>query len=1230
MATNEDILMQFSAQDDVTSVIEGMESSVTAALESISQAMDNLDLGLSNLASTSEAVSSAFGEMEDAFISAESSADDFQSTLSGINGDNLSNVASDIGGVSSELSGATDEANNLSETLSEMDGTTISVDIESSGISSSDLDVDAELSGEATGQDTSALRTSMYDDLVGMSDSVRQLGNTAVESASAAEQGWLRFGNAVNNSGGNWEAQESSIKAWVKTYSNNLGRGVADTRTAMTQFLNMGMTLEDTQDTMKAVSNYAAQFGMTQSQAAQSIQMAFMGAGRSVKKLGLDIADFKDEAGNVDREKLLAAIMEKTSGAADKYADSYEARIQKMNNAIASLKTDFGKEIINTIEPLIPIVQQAVGAFTSLPQPIKSTVLAFGGLAGGVAIVAGPLLKYKAYAKMAGADSKSLVTGLKTLHTGFKTLTSGGGISQAITAMKNFAKASKEANVGNVPSVGKGMGTVASEAEKTVGSAGKVGGLSGAANSAGAGMQSTSAGLKGIGQGAMSMLAPLLEIAIVVAVLIPVITALAAEALIFLKGIQLLIDALDFDSIDLKPTIESIKQIGQALLEMGIAMGEMAFSNVMTGVAILTTGVTGLINPVEVAGKLLIDASEALEVFNEVEISSAVPENIKKISKTLKLVSDAMTSLTSVVLNMAAGNILTLGGLLGNVNTAIRTAREELIYAAQEIDKIKDVPDLDEGAVDKLEKISKALDSVATAMDALRSLRDGYNWDEIVGGLIQGIFGGADIQSALLNIKSDVYKAATALSQFTGITEIPDDVSNKLRKVADTLKSVSESVETLRGLRDDYNWDSSWGKIFEGTDIVGALNSIRDDLFKVSAALRTLNDMSSIPEGTGQKIQRVAWTTNNVVTAVNSLKNLQSQLSGSTDLSQLTSNVSQASQSIRRVAASLRPLSEVQIPEGLGNNIQRVTWSTNNVASAVRAMNSVPTVAEDTTQKVTNAVTSVRNAAKQLNKLSGVTIGSDIGQILTNIRSALTQVRSTLNSMGGGFRATGVRIGSNVKAGVNQGLAGLNGTVTSKVSAGMNAGTGVARAGGARIGAAGKAGFQSQFKLAQIASSELTYATQALQNGSGAFIQVVHDIAEQAVQEAQNTIDQHSPGRIARMWGAEMGYSSMLINNEGQGVIRSIQDITRGAVDAFNPNLSSQLAFNSPDLNAGRLNAMRNLNNTQGNGQNQNPVTIIINEGAIKLDARNLTTTESRQIILNGLEGLEDIQGIIL
>ncbi|MBQ6220022.1 MAG: hypothetical protein IJH63_00375 [Methanobrevibacter sp.] len=1132
MASNEDILMQFTAQDDISSVAEEIEANVSSAFLSATSAVEELDMGLSNLVSSADAVSSAFGEMESSIDSAESSADSFQSTIGNIDGGNLSEVTSSATEASEALSSAEEEASNLAGQLLDLDGTTVDISIESSG-----LDVDTDLNVDSTnGQDTSALRTSMYDDMVNLSGSIKDVGDSAVEAASTAEQGWLRFGNAVNNTGGNWEAQEESIKSWVKTYSNNLGRGVADTRTAMTTFLNMGMSLDETQKTMEAVSNYAAQFGISQAEASKMIQMSFMGAGRSIKKLGLDIADFKDAAGNVDREKLLAAIMEKTSGAAEKYADTYEARVQKMNNAINSLRTDFGREIINTIEPLIPVVQQAFQAFSSLPQPIKSTVLAFAGLAGGAAIVAGPLIKMRAYMNMAGLEMGTLRKSIGLLQTGYKALAGGEGISGAISAMKNFSKPT----------------------EKVVEEAAKVGALAPEASAAAGGATATGGALSGIASAFTSMIVPLLAIAAVVAVMIPIIAGLAAEALIFIKGIQLLIDALDFDKIDLTSAIEGIKQVGSALLEMGIAMAEMTFANVMTGLAVLTSGLTGLVNPVQVAGALLINAAKELEVFNNVNIDSNVPKNIKKISESLKLVSEAMNSLTTVVVDMAVGNLATLGGLLGNVSDAITTAKNEITNAAKEIETLKDLPDIDEGAVNKLKKVSSGLDSVATAMEALRSLRDGQNWDNLFSGLTN-LFGGINIGQALSSVRQDIYDASVALKQFTGVSDIPEDVAGKLKKVASTLKSVSESVETLRKLRDDYNWDSTWGNIFQGTDIPGAINSIKNDLFKVAASLRSLNGISAIPEG-------------------------------------------------------------------LGNKIQRVTWTVNNVKGSVSALNGVPQVSEGASDRVTKAVTTVSNVARQLNRLGNINVSGGIGESLRQVREAITSLRTTLNKASGGFRTGGVNIGRNIRSGISAGLNNLSGVVRSRVSSATSSGAGVARSGGARMGSSGTSGFQSNFKLAQVVSSEMTYSVQAVQNGTAPFVEAVRQMAKEAVEAAKNELEQQSPGKIARMWGAEMGFSSDLVYSRGQGLISAMRDITGRVVAVGNGNLNP--AWDSFNFDYNRLNTINNMRGSSDLGKTQRPVNIIVGEGAVQLDARNLTTEESRQIMVNAMEGIDDIEYI--
>lgn len=1331
MASNEDILMQFTAQDDVSPAVEAMESSVTSALDAISSAMDNLDIGFSNLAATAEAMASSFGEIEQAFDSAGSSADDFQTSIENISADNLSDITSDLeevsdafsdaesnadnlqisldsidGGnindivgdvedLSSSLSEADDEAGSLASSIEAMDSLSVDINMNvEGGEGAEDWNADAELGGELTSQDTSALRTNMYEDMVGLSNTIKGVGDQAVESASAAEQGWLKFGNALDNTGGNWAAQEESIKSWIKTYSNNMGRGVADTRTAMTTFLNMGMSLDETQHTMDAVSNYAAQFGMSQSEASKNIQMAFMGAGRAVKKLGLDIKDFKDEAGNVDKEKLLQAIMEKTSGAAGKYADSYEARVQRMNNAINSLRTDFGKEIINTIEPLIPIVQQAFQAFSSLPQPVKSAVLGFAGLAGGAVMVAGPLIKMKAYMNMAGTSVGDLKKGLDTLQAGYKAL-STGGIREAIKAMKEFAAAEKATEVakdatgaGKAAKAGKGMSTVADEAEKTVGNAGKVGGLAGPANEAGGAMKGTSVGLKSIGQGAMSMLAPLLEIAIVVAVLIPVITALAAEALIFLKGIQLLLDALDFDSIDLSGTINAIKQIGQALLEMGIAMAAMTFSNIMTGLAVLTSGVTGIINPVQVAGTLLTQAANELAKFQSVNIDESIPAKLQSIGRALAAVSSAMGSLTNVVLSMAMGNLLTLGGLLGNVTQAIATARTEIVNAGNEIDKIKDVPDLDKGAIDKLKKISESLEAVATAMEGLRSIRDGNNFD--ISGFVGGLFGGQNIQEALSSVKQDIIDAGNALQSFTGIPDIPDGVGDKLKKIADSLKSIGDAMGVLKQLRDDSNWDGLMQGLFGGLDIIGALTQARGTLFQAANIVNSFTSMPDIQEGIATKVTRVADATKNVANAVavmnnspfpdifgmfmipikismargiliqasnqlNSLAAVQPIQDGiytkvmkvgtstRTVASALTImstanfpdlgsmvmipiNIASAKMILEHAARELNGLSALPVlPDDLAMKVMKIGFASRSLASAAQAVGMVPFVGPEVALKVQSAINAVRNVAGQLNGLQGLNVDGGIAAALASVRNAIIQLRATIMSMSGGFQAAGFNIGNSLRAGVQAGLAGLPGTVVGAVASGVNAGVGPAQAGGANIGNSARSGFQSTFKIADVASAELNYAIQALQNGAGAFYSTVREIAQRAVQEAKDAAGQKSPGHIARMWGKEMDYSSMMLRTRSAGVIRSVRDVTQSIVSAGTP-LSE--AFGVPELDMARINTLRNMNSRSRMGQTIRPVSITIGEGAVQLDARNLTTTESRQIMLNAIEGLDVIEGI--
>lgn len=241
-------------------------------------------------------------------------------------------------------------------------------------------------------QKSGALKTTLGGAMTMASASMLSYAKDAVNSAVTAETEWMKFGNAVKNTGGNWEQQSDSIRKWVRDYSNSMGRSVADTRSAMTTYMNMGMTLQESQNAMKATSNYAAQMGVSQEEAAGQLQKAFMGNGRALKALGLDIKDYKDSTtGAVDKQKLLNDVLARTGGAADAYANSATAKFQRLNNTLAGLKTDFGAALMDAISPLLPVLQGFLNVINGLPGPVKTVGFAVIALGAGIGIIAGPL-----------------------------------------------------------------------------------------------------------------------------------------------------------------------------------------------------------------------------------------------------------------------------------------------------------------------------------------------------------------------------------------------------------------------------------------------------------------------------------------------------------------------------------------------------------------------------------------------------------------------------------------------------------------------------------------------------------------------------------------------------------------------------------------------------------------------------------------------------------------------
>ena len=410
---------------------------------------------------------------------------------------------------------------------------------------------------------------------------------------------------------------------------------------------------------------------------------------------------------------------------------------------------------------------------------------------------------------------------------------------------------------------------VSQTTEEVVESASEMGKMGPKAAAAGVEMEAGAGGLSAISAGATSMLVPLLTIAVVIAVMIPVVTALAAEALLCMKGIQMLVDALDFGGIDINDDLEGIKKIGELLLNIGIVMGEMTFAAAMTGVYSFVQGLFLVVNPIQAAVDQIKNVVPIINQLKDVpDIDEGIPGKLEKLGQSLQSVSTATNAMTSTSVTVGWGNFVAWIFNFSSTTDAIGQAKDDLLKAADSINKLKDLPEIDSGVASRLKSVGDSLKGASDAIGALRSIRDGQNWD----GFVTGLFGGVDIQTALSQVKSDIVKAADALKNFGNLPDVPQDVGNKLKSIGDALTGVKDSINALRGLRDDNNWDSAMGMLFGGADIKTTLSNTKQTLIDAANILGEFNQIPDIPDGIATKVTRVADATKVVGNAVNAMK----------------------------------------------------------------------------------------------------------------------------------------------------------------------------------------------------------------------------------------------------------------------------------------------------------------------------------------------------------------------
>ena len=1179
MATMEDIMLSINAQDNASKVFQSVGSAAQASLNSMNNGMMNISNSMDNMLSS---------------VTGKSAAESIFGTASKAEtNDVLLDMMSNTSEAATKLKEHVDQTTN--ESLVSMQNLIPAMNAFKTATGATDDQIYNATETMASFGAKVLAQTGSVD----LSEQAMMDLSKGIKGACASLDQYGITLDALKKAG--WSGEEDDIEGYMKAVQELTG---------------------DTKALMETNEGLDAKLGKAFSSAGKKIGNEFLPQLKDVKQGFLDLnsatggnlaAGILVTVQGIDMLSQGASTLTQLANGARDLKSAWDAAGQGVGLIAEKFRnlTSAAEDTMDTVSETADLLKEIS------PEDIKLAEMHGGGISGGTDFVSGmeddaiqDMLDYQ----IASADGN--LSKMAVLEEKYDDM------DLSANALKSESEIVDEA-LGNVKKPD-GIKKVVDSTEDIVEDAAGMSALAPEATAAGTGMEATSGGLSAISAGATAMLVPLLSIAVVVAVMIPVVTLLAIEALACLKLIQMAIDALAFDDIDLTKATEGIQQLATALGWVGVAMGAVTFTNVMTGLAVITSGFLGMTGPLSIAVDTLKQVGGKLQELSSVSISSDTPEKLKSISNSLKSVSDAMMALTALNITTGFSNFIAWALNFGSVTDGLEQAKNDILQASQKLQEFNSLTPLDETTANNIQNVCKSLASVGDAFKALTSMRDSVNWDNALGNL----FGGVDIQQALSNVREDITKASAALASFTNITPIPEGVGEKVKKVSETLKSVSEAFETLRALRDNTNWDNMMGGIFKGTDIQGALQQIVTDINTAASALSSLNIGDGVNDDLIAKIKKVIDTLTEVTNVANNLTSLPPM--DGFDPSTITTVVG----NVQTAADALKGLNIGETNDETINNIKKVASAVTEVSNVMTNLTQLPPMDGFNPETIKTAVGNVRTIATELSNLSGTALGEDVNGLLGSINTALQSLKDTLANAGG-FNEVSVNIGSQIVSGVTSGLSPLGNAVSSAISDATSSAGGAASSGGGSIATALNNAFTSTLNLHTPMETEMEYVKTAVDNGISAAKSAAESGAKDVVAAFKSGVNVGSPGDIARTMQQEMAYTYDFIKRGGSQLTSTMYSVAKNMVSSFgNPslNVSSMLDTVGSLLSPlGALNTLSNIGSNINPAQSLNQAkTIIMNfqSGCVQVDARNKTAKEAQGLLTLALESMDNITDI--
>ncbi len=226
----------------------------------------------------------------------------------------------------------------------------------------------------------------------------------------------------------------SAIQAKTGTDDDELA--AAEAKLAM-----YNLTGEQIQKLIPIVNDYAVANGIGVTEAAGKVGKAMLGNAKALKDIGINFKATGDKAKDFD--SIYSALEGKVGGAGEAFGASTAGQLKILQASFGDLQEEIGAQLVPALQTLVGIVTPVLGAFSKMPEPLKTAAVAIG-LASAAALVAGPRIL-------------SMVGSLKLI---FPAATQATGALTAEAAAATAAGTASSGAASKVGMLGKSMGAI--------------------------------------------------------------------------------------------------------------------------------------------------------------------------------------------------------------------------------------------------------------------------------------------------------------------------------------------------------------------------------------------------------------------------------------------------------------------------------------------------------------------------------------------------------------------------------------------------------------------------------------------------------------------------------------------------------------------------------------------------------------------------------------------------